>query len=99
MSEIEAYARKQVVDFLRDAVEQALDSYNALPEEAEIKESQKFKALHDARKAAIAHIRLLIELAKREDSPEDQSQISQDKLSELIDAAKKRVAAYEKENS
>lgn len=96
MHEIENLTREQIAKFLPDAMERALGSYKEfISSAASVDESKNFKAQNDAGKVAIAHIRLLVELAKWADLPEESGAVSQDKLAELIQSAKGEVNAFE----
>jgi len=99
MPEIEENARLQIADFLPGAMEQALDLYNKLPDIDTLKAPKDFKILHDARKAAIANILLLIDLAKWVDLPEKDKAMPDDRFAELINAAEAKVDQYKKEGS
>lgn len=75
MPEIEVQSREAIADFLPRAIQTALDSYQHFSN-AQITDtdstpcSKTFKAHHDACKVAIAHIELLIKLAKWADLPD-----------------------------
>lgn len=68
MSHIEKDTREAIAAFLPGAIAAALLSYSRFLEEQATKEDQTeakdFKAHHDACKVAIAHIELLLKLAK-----------------------------------
>ena len=75
MPEIEVRTRKDIAAFLPRAIQTALDSYqtfseNQITDTNSTPTSQEFKAHHDACKVAIAHIELLIKLAKWADLPD-----------------------------
>ena len=75
MPTIEARTRRDIAAFLPHAIQTALDSYQKFSEAQIIDSnsnptSQEFKAHHDACKVAIAHIELLIKLAKWADLPD-----------------------------
>lgn len=74
MPKIEQNTREAIAAFLPGAIAAALQSYsNFLEEQATSEEqpdSKDFKAHHDACKVAIAHIELLVKLAKWADLPD-----------------------------
>jgi len=101
MPEIEDYTRLQIAEFLPDALEAALDSYKEFFGMPATEVPKEFKERHDASKVAVAHIQLLIKLAKWADLPEDQSEelnkVDQDKLREMIENASGEVNNYIKQ--
>lgn len=97
MPEIEDFTRLQIADFLPDAVDRAIKSYDEFPETASAEYSKDFKARHDARRMAIAHVKLLIDLAKWADLPEEMVAISQDKLADMIENASKEIEGHFKQ--
>ena len=69
---IEQDTRAQIAGFLPDAIATALQSYkNFYIGEAVFETAKEFSAHHAACKAAIAHIELLIKLAKWADIPQE----------------------------
>ena len=74
MPEIEVRSREAIAKFLPAAIESALASYEQFSFDQSTKnetpQSKDFKAHHDACKVAIAHIELLIKLAKWADLPD-----------------------------
>lgn len=102
MSDTEESARSQIVTFLPDAMKKALNSYNEFldkPYTDEDKKSKEFKNHHDACKIAIAHIKLLIDLAERADiskSPDNNlGEDKQEQIRLMIENAQKEVSRYE----
>ncbi len=98
MPTIEEGMRRDIAAFLPDAIATALESYIAFSEEEatdpakqpdKVKKSKEFKDHHDACKVCIAHIKLLIELAKWADipPPELADEIQQQQLATIIGAA------------
>ena len=74
MPQIEVQTRQDIAVFLPGAIQAALESYQMFSEaqitdDASTPSSQAFKAHHDACKVAIAHIELLIKLARWADLP------------------------------
>ncbi len=97
MSKIEIKTRKDIAAFLPGAIQSALTSYIAFSEEeasAPSYEQEKnakaklFKDHHDACKVAVAHIKLLIELAKWADLPDPEIEDNEE-YAQLLDAIKK----------
>nr|BDD44021.1 hypothetical protein 14 [Alphaproteobacteria bacterium] len=74
MPQLEEKTRRDIAAFLPEAIETALESYRVFSMEQATKDedssSAEFKRHHDACKVAIAHIKLLIELAKWADLPD-----------------------------
>ncbi len=75
MPQIEIQTRKDIAAFLPCAIESALESYITFSQEEATNAQKKynakdFKAHHDACKVAIAHIELLIKLARWADLPD-----------------------------
>ena len=88
MNEIHEKLRAQIEEFLPNAIKRALDSYFQFSiEDVEEKESKKFAAHHAAAKAAMAHIELLLKLAKMAEIPEEA--LGQGGTAELEKALKK----------
>ncbi len=68
---IEDDTRQQISRFLPDAIARALTAYHEFTKsDAEEKDCKKFAANHAACKAAVAHIELLIKLAKWAELPD-----------------------------
>jgi hypothetical protein len=89
MPKIESRMRKDIAVFLPMAMQAAIMSYqNFLEEEAtsdEPRNAKSFKEQHDACKIAIAHIDLLIKLAKWADIPPPELQdASQQKIMQTM---------------
>ena len=61
------YTRDQMFEFLPPALEIAFASYHEFAAKSQIGDAAGFKKHHDACKAAIAHIYLLLKLAKLAD--------------------------------
>lgn len=66
---IEEKTRSQIAGFLPDAIFRALTSYRQFSEQEASEEAKEFTAHHNACKVAIAHIELLIKLARWADLP------------------------------
>lgn len=61
---IEEATRKQVAVFVPEAIRKAIDSYHGFMDSKIETEAKKFAEHHGAGKVALAHIELLIKLAK-----------------------------------
>jgi len=94
MPSIESQTRQDIAAFLPRAIQTALESYEYFSQ-AQITDpqsdpcSKKFKDHHDACKVAIAHIELLIKLAKWADipPPELEDALQQSILQSVIETA------------
>lgn len=101
MPKIEKETRDAIAAFLPGAIAAALQSYsNFLEEQATTDaqtDSKDFKAHHDACKVAIAHIELLVKLAKWADLPDPvlSDQNRQAELLAMIDRANKEMDGVE----
>lgn len=67
---IEEETRRQIARFLPDAIARALTSYHGFSERDISDQPKDFSAHHTACKVAIAHIELLIKLARWADLPD-----------------------------
>ncbi len=67
---IEGASRAQIAHFLPDAIAAALRSYQTFSEREIISDPKDFKDHHTACKVAIAHVELLLKLARFVDVPE-----------------------------
>lgn len=87
MPNIEARTRTEIAAFLPGAIQSALESYIAFSKTPDQSEAKQFKDHHDACKICIAHVKLLIELAKWADipQPELQDAIQQKQLQQIIE--------------
>ncbi|MAY99507.1 MAG: hypothetical protein CMH32_03145 [Micavibrio sp.] len=69
---IEEETRRQIAHFLPDAIAKTLQSYKDFYDsDAGFESAKEFSAHHSACKAAIAHVELLIKLAKWADLPDE----------------------------
>lgn len=86
MPKIEAAMRESIAKFLPNALEKAISSYENYMNK-DPKEIKDFKAHHDACKVALAHIDLLLKLAKLADieDPELEDKNHQKILQDLIE--------------
>ncbi len=94
MPKIEMRSRKAIAEFLPEALNTAIASYQLFSEEEDTGELKKtptkFKAHHDACKVAIAHIQLLIKLAEWADLPDPsvEGEVDRKDLLALINSAR-----------
>ncbi len=68
---IETRTRKQIAHFLPKAMKNAISSYREFSKQ-EFKDTKEFKDHHGACKVALAHIELLLKLAKLADLPDSE---------------------------
>ena len=93
MPTIEVQTRREIALFLPQAIQTALQSYQDFSQEQATSDSETdskdFKAHHDACKVAIAHIELLIKLARWADLPDPKldDEDKQAMLQSLIESA------------
>lgn len=109
---IEATMRLRIAEFLPQAIETAMLSYQEFSEEqatlpasealdvAKDDKAKIFKAHHDACKVAIAHIELLIKLAKWADLPDPElsGQEESKMLQTIIENARMEQRGYKYED-
>lgn len=101
MTNIEEETRKHIAEFLPDAIMTALLSYQMFAEHEASDEAKEFTAHHNACKVAIAHIELLIKLARWADieppsiDDEDHNKI----LQTMIENAQRDVTQYQTEQN
>ncbi len=88
MSDIQQGVRLRIARFLPRALENALASYKQIAAKT-YKEAADAKKQHDACKVAIAHVELLLKLAKWAELPQNgaDEQIDHDVLKSLIETA------------
>lgn len=96
-SKIEQASRKQIARFLPDAIAKAINSYDAYVKNSD---SKDFAELHKSCKVAIAHIELLLKLARWADLPDagTADHGSQIVLSAIMQEAEECLAEYEDGN-
>ncbi len=87
---LEEKSRKQISTFLPQAVNKSLSSYHAFMAQDVPDDAKGFSAHHSAAKVAIAHIELLLKLARWADLP--QSRTSQHAAQEAMLASLLRDA-------
>ncbi len=94
MPQLEEGMRKEIARFLPTAMRKTIQSYIRFSQEREKDKDSHgcpkgFKDHHDACKIAVAHMKLLIELAKWADLPTEEltREIDQARLAGLINAA------------
>ena len=94
---IEDETRQSIATFLPDAIGQALKSYYRFSQQSASFEAKEFSAHHSACKVAIAHIELLIKLARWADLPDqEQSVQSNDQviMAAMVEEAQKELSLY-----
>tara|TARA_R110001592_G_scaffold27763_21_gene102864 strand:- start:5556 stop:5882 length:327 start_codon:yes stop_codon:yes gene_type:complete len=98
MPQIEARTRGDIAEFLPHAIQTALESYKSFSSQDVPEAPKDFKAHHDACKVAIAHIELLIKLAKLADLPASDSNDQDDQalLLGLIENAEGELRLHQK---
>ena len=99
---IEHTTRKQIAEFLPEAIELAVKSYKEFMQEGHGTKANgqpDFVDHHKSAKIAISHIELLIKLAKWADLPDATDAImrNSDAFKSLMAAAEAEIAAYEGE--
>ncbi len=90
-------ARTRVASFLSDAMAKALDSYHDFADQAPpTTDAKTFAAHHSACKVAIAHIELLIKLARWADLPDPKAEDhhKQIALAAVVKEAEDELSAY-----
>ncbi len=93
---IEYAGREQIATFLPDAIAKALTSYHRFADNSIPDDPKGFSAHHGACKVAIAHVELLLKLARWADLPDADSedQNTQVILSAMMEEANKKLAEY-----
>lgn len=96
---IKTLTRQNVAGFLPDAISKALDSYYIFMDQEVPEDAKGFSAHHGACKVAIAHVELLLKLAKWAELPEDKTrdQSAQSDLAIMMRDAELELMKY-KEN-
>ncbi len=94
----EADTRRRIAAFLPDAIARALTSYHTFAQQPVPEDAKDFTAHHNACKVAIAHIELLIKLARWADLPDAQAadHNRQIVLAAMMQEAEAEVDAYKK---
>lgn len=95
-TDIEKMVRAQVNEFLLDAIQSALNSYQEFSQKDFKLESGHFKDHHTACKVAIAHIDLLLKLARWAGLPDPDigGESERAVLDGVMDAARAELAAH-----
>lgn len=93
---IEYAGREQIATFLPDAIAKALTSYHRFADSSIPDDPKGFSAHHGACKVAIAHIELLLKLARWADLPDANAadQNTQIVLSAMMAEATEKLAEY-----
>ena len=96
MPHIEVQTQRDIAVFLPEALKTALESYMKFSKNPhhtdDNNHAKNFKDHHDACKVALAHIKLLIELARQIGSdPQLESEMEQAQLAAIIDRAREEL--------
>ncbi|MBU0860125.1 MAG: hypothetical protein KJ667_09310 [Alphaproteobacteria bacterium] len=94
---IEEHSRQRIATFLPDAIAKALTSYHVFSERAvDMEKPKEFSDHHSACKVAVAHIELLLKLARWADLPDKQDGAPNDRvmLGALLAEAEKELRDY-----
>lgn len=93
---IEEMSRAQIASFLPDAIAKALTSYHKFMDTPHESEAKSFSAHHGACKAAIAHIELLLKLARWADLPDARTGTSNEQimLAAMVQEAEEELKQY-----
>ncbi|PCI99239.1 MAG: hypothetical protein COB14_06450 [Alphaproteobacteria bacterium] len=96
MPEIESGTRARIAKFLPKALESAIASYQLFSEQNPEQNSVEFKKHQDACKVGIAHIELLVKLAKRTTSTDAKSdnKRSEKEILGLMETAQEEIEGY-----
>ncbi len=93
---IEKDTRQRVAKFLPDAISKTLESYRYFMEgEVSVEETKEFSARHTAAKVAIAHLELLLKLAKWADIPSSKSGVDKS-FYKIVEEAQREITNYTK---
>lgn len=93
---IETETRAQIAAFLPAAIDKALASYHRFSENDVPHDSKGFAAHHSACKVAIAHVELLLKLARWADIGESEPS---DDLTAMLSQAEEEVRRYHDEGT
>ena len=94
---IEKSTRIYLEAFLPDALSNALESYQKFStEEQEHQNAKDFSEHHNACKVAIAHVELLLKLAKTIGMTKEKNKEQNQELSKMLSLAEKNVLEHEK---
>lgn len=96
MTSIENASRAQIAVFLPDAIAKAITSYQVYMQSKDSTKIGDFKEMHSTGKAAIAHIELLLKLARWADLPEAGALEHNQKmvLAAMMEEAESELAEY-----
>lgn len=95
---IEDQTRKRVSEFLPEAIRKTLDSYHEFVGSEINNDAREFSAHHSACKVAIAHLELLLKLARWADVP-DQKQDDSQVLVDLMREAQAELQSYQQRHA
>ena len=96
---IEQETQQQIAEFLPEAIAQALNSYYRFSQQDAPPEAKEFSAHHSACKVAIAHIELLIKLARWAELPDAKAENASDQLllASMMQKAQDELSRYKRE--
>jgi len=96
MTKIEDDTRRNIAEFLPSAIAKSLESYARFSDQEAPGEAKDFTAHHNACKVAIAHIELLIKMARWADVQTDSAD-NDSYLAQMISAAQDELNKYNDE--
>ncbi len=97
---LENKTRKSIATFLPEAIKTTLNSYHEFSSGIVPDDAKGFSAHHSACKVAIAHIELLIKLARWADLPDKtiEDEAENDILAQMINSAQAELEEYNNKN-
>ncbi len=96
MPQIEAEMRARISMFLPKALETAMSSYRTFSRQEISGDPVAFKKHHDACKVSVAHIELLIKLARWAELPDDRlnDKQAQKEIDKLMQSAQSEIDSF-----
>ncbi len=95
---IESATREQVAEFLPRAIKKALTSYHNFMGNEVPGDAKGFSQHHSACKVAIAHVELLLDLARWADLPGDEKEgRDYQKLAGIVTKAEQQLTAFQEQ--
>lgn len=92
---IESRSREQIAGFLPDAIAKALTSYHTFAtRDVSAEKPKEFSEHHSACKVAVAHIELLLKLARWAELPQGAEPDKQAMLTALMQEAEKELSDF-----
>lgn len=97
---IQDQTRKQIAEFLPEAITRTLNSYYTFAKKKPSEDPKEFSSHHTACKVAIAHIELLIKLAKWAELPDetDENKNRQIMLAAMMQQAQAELDGFKEKN-